>query len=256
MQHAGRAANGRERSAAEADVLIVAVLQQHADLLLRVARRHSICDDDAADAYQRGLEIFLRNARRLDAATAHRWLCRVVRNEALAVREQRVRHVPAVPVNPDRAEARHEASPEEQVLGREQLAQATEALLRLKDAELHALCLQASGRSYAEIAAESGWTRTKVNRALVEGRRRLLAQCADIDSGRECERWGAVLTALVAGEATAQQLADVRPHLRNCTACRARVRHLHRDAGRSARPQGGPGRVLEAPDPIPVPASS
>lgn len=230
MQQAGGAPSAGQRSAADADALIVAVLQGHADTLLRVARRHSLCDDDAADAYQRGLEIFVRHARRLEAATAHRWLYRVVRNEALAVREQRARLVAAVPVDPDRLEDRHEASPEEQVLGRERLAQAAEALGRLKAAELQALWLQASGRSYAEIAAQSGWTRTKVNRALVEGRRRLLAQREDIDAGRECERWRAALSVLVAGTATPRELADVRPHLRRCPACRATVRRLHADA--------------------------
>lgn len=227
MGQAGVGPETVRRSAADADLLVVMVLQRHADLLLRAARKRSLCDDDAADAYQRGLEIFLRHARRLEAETAHRWLYRVILNEATAVRAQRQRILGSVAVDPAELEARHLPSPEEQVLGRERLAHASEALGALKADELRALCLQACGQSYAEIAETSGWTRTKVNRALVEGRRRLVARRMAIESGEECERWRAVLGLLVSGGASARQLAEVRPHLRNCPACQAKVRRLH-----------------------------
>lgn len=194
------------RSPAEADVLIVRTLQHHADVLLRVARRHSLCEDDAADAYQRGIEIFLQCARRLEAATAHRWLYRVVRNEALAIRAQRARFVAPALAHADRTEARNEPSPEDVVLRKEEMDQAAEALRGLKDDEVQVLRQHASGQTYAQIAAGAGWTRTKVNRKLVEGRRRFLAQRENIDAGRECERWRPVLTALVAGRADARQL--------------------------------------------------
>jgi hypothetical protein len=58
---------------AAADDLVVRTVQCHADSLLRLARRHSLCVDDAYDAYQRGLEIFLKHAGRLDPATAASW---------------------------------------------------------------------------------------------------------------------------------------------------------------------------------------
>lgn len=239
MQQVDVAPTGAERCAvehapADAEALVVRVLQQHADLLLRFARKHSDCEDDAADAFQRGLEIFLRHSRRLEPETAHRWLYRVIRNEAASIRGQRARELGPVALDPDRMEARHEPSPEERVLAREARVHQAEALRALKGTELQALWLQASGRSYTEIAAESGWTHTKVNRALTEGRRRAMAQRADIVSGRECERWAGVLGALVAGEATARQLAEVRPHLRGCVACQARVRQLHRARPRAA----------------------
>ena len=54
--------------AVAADDLVVRTVQQHADSLLRLARRHSLCTDDAYDAYQRGLEIFLKHASRLEPA--------------------------------------------------------------------------------------------------------------------------------------------------------------------------------------------
>ena len=72
-----------------------------------------------------------------------------------------------------------------------------------------------------------GWTYTKVNRAITEGRRRFLRAYAAIESGGECDRYSPVLAALAAGTATSAQVVEIRPHLRHCTACRATVRELH-----------------------------
>jgi len=66
---------GRPGKSAAED-LILRTIAAHADSLLRTARRHSICADDAQDAYQRGLEIFIRHAHRLDPGRAGAWLCR------------------------------------------------------------------------------------------------------------------------------------------------------------------------------------
>jgi hypothetical protein len=88
--------------------------------------------------------------------------------------------------------------------------------------------LKAAGSSYQQICETTGWTYTKVNRCLAEGRKSFLARYAGIESGAECERWAAVLSAMVDGEANAADLVDVRPHLRNCLACRATVRELRR----------------------------
>jgi hypothetical protein len=57
-----------------------------------------------------------------------------------------------------------------------------------------------------------------------------LQRYAGIESGAECERWAGVLSAMVDGETTAAELVDVRPHLRNCPACRATVRELRRSS--------------------------
>ncbi len=77
------------RTAAQAEAMVVATVQGHADDLLRVARRYSLCADDAHEAYQRALEIYVRHARRLEADSAHRWLFTVLKHEAMAVRRQR-----------------------------------------------------------------------------------------------------------------------------------------------------------------------
>ena len=99
-----------------------------------------------------------------------------------------------------------------------------QALGRLKPQEVRCLLLRAEGYSYREICAETGWTYTKVNRCLAEGRRAFLERLAGIESGTECERLAPGLSALADGEASAADLAALRPHLRTCLACRARLR--------------------------------
>jgi RNA polymerase sigma factor (sigma-70 family) len=206
--------------------LVLAVVATHAGSLLSVARRYSLCADDAQDAYQRALEIFLRRADSLDPASAPAWLRTVVKHEALAVRAGRVRLVGPAEVDLDRTEARDLPPADERVLAGERDARSTEALARLKPQEVRALVLKARGYSYNEIAEITGWTYTKVNRCLTEGRRAFLDRFADIEAGRECERWAATLSALADGEASSADIAAARPHLRNCQACRARLREF------------------------------
>jgi hypothetical protein len=64
----------------------------------------------------------------------------------------------------------------------------------------------------------------KVNRCLTEGRRAFVARVEGIESGAECERLAPLLSALADGEATADDMAALRPHLRGCSACRATLR--------------------------------
>jgi len=61
-----------------AEGLVLELVGSQADSLLRVARRYSLCADDAHDAYQRGLEILMRHAARLDPDRAAGWLHTVV----------------------------------------------------------------------------------------------------------------------------------------------------------------------------------
>ena len=105
---------------------------------------------------------------------------------------------------------------------------------RLKPHEVRALVLKAEGLSYEEICAETGWTYTKVNRCLSEGRRRFHDRVAGIESGAECERLAPLLSALADGEARAEDLAALRPHLRTCLVCRARLREYRAAPGRVA----------------------
>ncbi len=131
------------RSAAAAEALLLDVVHRHADELLRVARAHSLCADDAHDAYQRSLEHFLRNGRRLRRETADRWLFTVVKREAGAVRRARSTLVASEDVDFDRLEARWDASPEDRALAADAVSRSAEALRSLKPQEVRALWLRA-----------------------------------------------------------------------------------------------------------------
>ncbi len=87
--------------------------------------------------------------------------------------------------------------------------------------------LKAQGYSYDEISAHLGWTYTKVNRCITEGRRRFLKVFRAIESGEACEQYVAAIAALAGGTATSAEVLEIRPHLRHCAACRATVRQLH-----------------------------
>jgi RNA polymerase sigma factor (sigma-70 family) len=209
------------------EALVLELLGAHADSLLRVARRYSICADDAHDAYQRGLEILMRHAARLDPERAAGWLHTVVKHEALAINRSRRRIVGFAEVDLDALESRTSASPEERVLASDRVARSAEALHGLKPQEVRALWLKALGHSYEQICEVTGWTYTKVNRCLAEGRKSFLERYAEIESGQECERLAPALSAFVDGEADAAQTVALRAHLRQCLACRATVRGLH-----------------------------
>jgi RNA polymerase sigma factor (sigma-70 family) len=209
------------------EALVLDLLGAHADSLLRVARRYSMCADDAHDAYQRGLEILMRHAARLDPERAAGWLHTVVKHEALAINRSRRRIVGFAEVDLDALESRTSASPEERVLASDRVARSAEALHGLKPQEVRALWLKALGHSYEQICEVTGWTYTKVNRCLAEGRKSFLERYAGIESGQECERLAPALSAFVDGEADAAQTVALRAHLRQCLACRATVRGLH-----------------------------
>ena len=222
------AASAGEGAAAPPDraarELVLRTIAAHAPSLLGTARRYSLCRDDAEDAYQRALEIFLRRAAGVDPDHAVGWLRTVVKHEALAVRAGRLQLVGPGDVDLDREEAAHMEGAEERAAEREQAERGAEALGRLKPQEVRALVLKARGYSYKEIADICGWTYTKVNRCITEGRRAFLERYDEIASGRECERWTPVLSALADGEASAADVAAARPHLRACPACRAALR--------------------------------
>jgi DNA-directed RNA polymerase specialized sigma24 family protein len=211
---------------------VAAIMAAHGRVLLRVAGQWSLCHDDALDAYQRALEIFLRRADTIDAVTEVAWLKVVVKHEALAIRRARAESVTVGEVDFDAVAPVAQRPVEDVVVGGERVSRSAEALRTLKPDEARALLLKAEGLSYTEIAEHCGWSYTKVNRAITEGRRRFMRAYAAIDSGEECERFAPVLAALAAGTASSADLVEVRPHLRHCTACRATVRELH-----SARPR-------------------
>src|SRR5215204_7820826 len=157
-----------------------AVVLRHGELLNRVARSYSLCADDAQDAVQRALEIYMRRVESLDPATELAWLKVVVKHEALAVRRGRA-GVAGEELDLDAIPAVAQRSVEERTESAERVERSAEVMRRLKRDEARALMLKAEGLSYVEIGEQLGWTYTKVNRCITEGRRR---SCASTPSSR------------------------------------------------------------------------
>jgi DNA-directed RNA polymerase specialized sigma24 family protein len=130
---------------AQAQELVLRTVATQAESLLRTAYRHSLCPDDAHDAYQRSMEIFLRRAPTLDPKSVHKWLHVVVKREAQEVRRARAGSVALEAVDFDRHAAGDAVTPEERALTMERTTRAAEALRRLKPQELRTLWLKALG---------------------------------------------------------------------------------------------------------------
>ncbi|HVO56046.1 MAG TPA: sigma-70 family RNA polymerase sigma factor [Solirubrobacterales bacterium] len=222
--HAAQLDAARKRAAVETYARNEATLR-------RTARRYSICEDDAEDALQRGLEILLRKAPTEDPRELIKWTQTVVKHEALAVRRERERllcgpagsqrggdedWVALIPAPGD--------GPEERTERREAVARSREALQSLKPQELRALTLLAEGYSYREIGEITGYSATKINRCLAEGRERFRSFLARSTSGGRCQELGPLISAFCDGEAGEEEAGTVREHLRACANCRATLR--------------------------------
>jgi RNA polymerase sigma factor (sigma-70 family) len=223
----------RRPTRAEIEPAALALLRRHGTAIMAAARRFAATPEDAEDAYQRGVEILLTKAPTTAEEELVPWLRTVVKHEAWALRRQRQRAAPVaddgcVPESPSEAAATHDQA--EQL---DRLRVGAEALRQLKPQEIRALVLRAEGYSYKQIQELTGWTYTKVNRCLTEGRKAFLARVAGIEGGSECDRLAPRLSRLADGEATADDLAALRPHIRTCLSCRAALRE-YRSAPRTA----------------------
>jgi RNA polymerase sigma factor (sigma-70 family) len=209
------------------------LIETHDGVFRRTARRYSICADDAEDAYQRALEILLTKAPPIQGDALVRWMQTVTKREALAVRRQRERLLgsPKSPYldegeerDPLESIASESPGPNDRAARRERVARSGEALQALKPQEVRALTLKAQGYSYAEIGEITGWSYTKINRCMAEGRKRFLQVFADIEQGRRCEELAAALSEMADGEGANGSTEALQFHLRSCAACRAKLR--------------------------------
>ncbi|HEY7314845.1 MAG TPA: sigma-70 family RNA polymerase sigma factor [Gemmataceae bacterium] len=219
-------AESRRRAASD-------LIESHDAVFRRTARRYSICADDAEDAYQRALEILLTKAPPIQGDPLVRWMQTVTKREALSVRRQRERLLgsprpPGADSDADRDPldfiASESPGPNDRLARRERVARSGEALQTLKPQEVRALTLKAQGYSYAEIGEITGWSYTKINRCMAEGRKRFLQAFADIEQGRRCEELAAALSELADGEVANGATDAVEFHLRSCAVCRAKLR--------------------------------
>lgn len=230
---------------------VEAMVGRHGPALVRVANQFSLCHDDALDAYQRALEIYLRRFETVDVATEGAWMRVVVKHEAMAIRKARAASVDAHDTDFDASEAQGLREVADAVAGEERVGRSVEALKALKPDEARALLLKAEGLSYDEIGRRFGWSYTKVNRSIAEGRKRFLNVFSEIESGDACAAHEDALDALARGKATSVQMVSIRPHLRHCASCRATVRQMRFSRTRRIAllaPFGWITRVLARPE--------
>jgi RNA polymerase sigma factor (sigma-70 family) len=220
----------------------VEMFARHETSLRRTAQRYSLCADDADEALQRGLEILLNKAPSENARELLRWTQTVVKHEALSVRAERERTL-AGPAAASPEPGREDwvemlpaelAGPAERAERHEAIERSREALTTLKPQELRALGLLAEGYSYKEIAEITGFSATKVNRAVAEGRERFRRFLVRRDGGARCTELAPLLSAFADDEAEAAEVATLREHLRTCAHCRATLRTYRAAPGAAA----------------------
>ncbi len=173
----------RERNAE----LLCELLQRSGHLLRQQARRHAELPQDAEDALQSTYVRFIERYRADCEPLA--WLYTTVKREAWALRRRAHRSrelsLDATSGNDDGGHPRSETiagsgcSTEERVFNQELLDDRRRALAALKPDQRQALWLFGLGHSYDEVCQLTGWTYTKVNRSIAEGRAELRRRLVD-----------------------------------------------------------------------------
>ena len=176
----------REGSERAARILADALTRSEASLR-RQAARSARCPEDAEDALQDACLEFLRHYDGPSGESAVRYLMVSVRRRARALdaTAYRRRHAARLEVTTTDAPFREapriaviceRPGPLERIEREEQLRRFAGALGELKPDQRTALLLLGHGFSYREIAVHRGWTHTKVNRCVAEGRAALRAR--------------------------------------------------------------------------------
>lgn len=158
--------------------LLDGILRRDEHRLRRQARRHAQLPADADDVLQSAYMLFLERYNGLGEPLA--WLYTTVKREAWAIRRCSSRQRECsfnLEANGHDGEVdlsellqTDTPGPAERIERDELLNERRQMLAALKPDERRALWLLGLGLSYAEICSRTGWTHTKVNRCLSEGR--------------------------------------------------------------------------------------
>jgi RNA polymerase sigma factor (sigma-70 family) len=171
--------SSKERSERRASILAEA-LTAGREALRRQATRHARLTADAEEALQEACVEFLRYYDGEPGEHALRYLMLCVKQRAWAL-TRRSAHESAEGIELTTTDALESGKtliavlcerpgPAERAARDEDAARFLAALAALKPDERRALLLAGLGCSYREIGAIQGWTYTKVNRCLAEGR--------------------------------------------------------------------------------------
>jgi RNA polymerase sigma factor (sigma-70 family) len=156
----------RVRTTALADRLYT----EHRGRLLAIARRNSVCTEDAEEALQDAFILFIDHFDPDTKTPPLAWLTLTLKRRCWALyRHQRLRGAARRDDGVEGLPDRHRL-PDELIEVNDTVARVRLQLAGLKQAEREALGLLALGYSYREICELTGWTYTKVNRCISEGR--------------------------------------------------------------------------------------
>jgi len=149
--------------------------------LLAYARRSARSHDDAEDAVQEALAITLARRERIRSETAVAYIGVTASHAALRLRRQAERTV-SLDDPTKRSASRHELIGDARVADPDARFDMLAGLRALKRDQARALAARMLGWSYREIADAFGWSYTKTNRCVTEGRAALRELLADGDA--------------------------------------------------------------------------
>ncbi|MGD9737317.1 MAG: RNA polymerase sigma factor [Solirubrobacterales bacterium] len=162
-----------EQAGRRAAILEQALTEARA-ALRNQARRHAPGEAEAEDALQEASIDFLRFYDGPSGVDAVRWLNVAIKHRAWEQgRKQRLARQRTMIESEDGPEIQIPANtpdPAERVARGEQVERFIAAMMQLKPDERTALIMFGLGYSYRDICERRGWTYTKVNRCLAEGR--------------------------------------------------------------------------------------
>jgi RNA polymerase sigma factor (sigma-70 family) len=181
-------AEAERRTRAEA--LASRLYAERRDHLLRIARWHALNDDDAEEALQDAFLIFIEKADPDEIVEPIAWLTLTLKRECWTRRRRALQHTAGQEADVDLDESgfvldhfEHPGQgPAELAELGERVELTRDLLARLKPQERRALSLKALGYSYAEIGELTGWTYTKINRCMAEGRKRLFELAGEAET--------------------------------------------------------------------------
>jgi DNA-directed RNA polymerase specialized sigma24 family protein len=161
----------RKQSDAQVREIATALFRNHRSHLLPIARQNAATLADAEEALQDAFLSFLRSFDPSGGAPPLAWLTTTLKRACWA-RSHRSGPARSGELGVLEAIPSTAAGPEAQMIER---SEARRRLADLRPDERTVLGFQAAGFSYREIAERRGWTYTKVNRCINEGRAALAA---------------------------------------------------------------------------------
>ena len=173
------ATSAEQRKRAQVKSLATQLYAERYTQLLATARKHAATNAEAEEALQDTFAAFIAHFNPDGGAPPIAWLILTLKRACWAKRRRlRLdRHVcpeasskDAEPICVVEEYATSLSDTESSIERAEDLVEAQERLAQLKPDQRTALLLLAFGYSYNEIAELRGWTYTKVNRCIAEGR--------------------------------------------------------------------------------------